>query len=336
MDPEKSSPSRGGGSRAGELEDTDPHQPAPIPPWVHASDDAEASLLPPASVTPTIVPNTRHYRPSLNHKRGRKWDHLRSAEPPMLSAPIHQHQARWTGFMESSPTPHNLEGSRVVDSAWVDENMPLEWDQDAIDKETSVAAAQAAGGKGWWIFSPERQEQTVRVFWKLLLKNPFVPLVFRLTVLAFAAAALGLSASIFHSIHTDYHGRVQSCAVRASTYMAIIIDTIALPYIGYVTWDEYFSKPLGLRSAAAKVLLLLCDVIFIIFASSNVSLAFDALTDPRWACFDREDNQLTTCPLNDGLCYKQRALSSVLIVSLFFWAMTFFVSVMRVVERLRV
>jgi hypothetical protein len=30
---------------------------------------------------------------------------------------------------------------------------------------------------------------------------------------------------------------------RASTYMAIIVGSIAIPYVGYVTWDEYMSKP---------------------------------------------------------------------------------------------
>lgn len=43
---------------------------------------------------------------------------------------------------------------------------------------------------------------------------------------------------------------------------------------------------LGLRSASTKTLLLLCDLFFVIFSSSNLSLAFDALYDHRWACYD--------------------------------------------------
>ena len=33
-------------------------------------------------------------------------------------------------------------------------------------------------------------------------------------------------------------------------------------------------------------MLLLCDLYFVVFAASNLSLAFDALYDHRWACFD--------------------------------------------------
>lgn len=68
------------------------------------------------------------------------------------------------------------------------------------------------------------------------------------------------------------------CAKRASTYMSLAVGSVALPYILYVTWDEYMSKPLGLRSVAAKVWLLLCDLYFIVFSSSNLSLALVSQT----------------------------------------------------------
>ena len=80
---------------------------------------------------------------------------------------------------------------------------------------------------------------------RLLLKNAFVPLIFRVTIVVFTAAALGMAASIYHNINrvnTDSDPNNQ-CAKRASTYMAIAVGSIALPYIGYVTWDEYMSKP---------------------------------------------------------------------------------------------
>ncbi|KAK6439963.1 hypothetical protein LTR95_003826, partial [Oleoguttula sp. CCFEE 5521] len=94
---------------------------------------------------------------------------------------------------------------------------------------------------------------------------------------------------------------------------------------------------LGLRSAVAKTLLLLCDLYFIVFSASNLSLAFDALDDHRWACFDDGYNPGvgTTCPNNPGICNRQRALSGVLLISLVAWLATFSISVMRVVEKLR-
>lgn len=80
---------------------------------------------------------------------------------------------------------------------------------------------------------------------KLLLKNPFVPLLFRLIVLAFSAAALGIGGAIYVNVkHVNVDADpYNQCAKRASTYMAICVGTVALPYLAYVTWDEYMSKP---------------------------------------------------------------------------------------------
>jgi hypothetical protein len=78
-----------------------------------------------------------------------------------------------------------------------------------------------------------------------LLKNAFVPLFFRLTVLAFSCAALGVAATILATVNrvNDDNDINNQCAARASTYMGIIVSSIAVPYVGYVTWDEYMSKP---------------------------------------------------------------------------------------------
>lgn len=108
--------------------------------------------------------------------------------------------------------------------------------------------------------------------------------------------------------------------------------------------DQTDTCRLGLRSAFAKTSLLLIDLYFIIFSASNLSLAFDALFDHRWACYTDQyipatnnDAQLAgTCPMNAGICYKQKALTSVLFLGLIAWLVTFSISVMRVVERLRV
>lgn len=34
------------------------------------------------------------------------------------------------------------------------------------------------------------------------------------------------------------------------------------------------------------MILLLCDLYFVVFSASNLSLAFDALYDHRWACYN--------------------------------------------------
>lgn len=100
---------------------------------------------------------------------------------------------------------------------------------------------------------------------------------------------------------------------------------------------------LGLRSVAAKVLLLLCDLYFIVFSASNLSLAFSALFDGSWACFETGQMLIgqqyidipKTCPNNPNICYKQKALSGVLLVTLLAWLLCFSISVLRVVEKLR-
>lgn len=298
--------------------EADPHITQNIPPWVHINDSEDEKLLSPEPV----VPNSRHYKPpqprtsiaepprdyNKHYKPGRKWDHLRSAEPPLPSLAIAQNQERWRTFMSAGPNPvERNDAARVVDQAWLDEHMPnLSRPWSPHDYEE---ADQAGKSEGWWLLSPERQERTVRLFWRLLLKNPFVPLVFRLTVLAFSCAALGISSKIFAAIYAINHDHnPDQCTPRASTYMAIVVDTIAIPYIGYVTWDEYMSKPLGLRSVAAKMVLLLCDLYFIVFFSSNLSLAFDALFDHRWACYNDSLTLETTCPDSPDICYRQRAL----------------------------
>lgn len=94
---------------------------------------------------------------------------------------------------------------------------------------------------------------------------------------------------------------------------------------------------------AAKTLLLLCDLYFIVFSASNLSLAFSALLDNSWACYETGMAIIgdvpveipKTCPNNQGICSKQKALSGVLIISLVAWLLCFSISVLRVVEKLR-
>lgn len=92
-----------------------------------------------------------------------------------------------------------------------------------------------------------------------------------------------------------------------------------------------------------KVLLLLCDLYFIVFSASNLSLAFSALFDDSWACFETGQQQVgdtyidipKTCPNNPNICYKQKGLTGVLLITLVAWLLCFSISVLRVVEKLR-
>ena len=113
------------------------------------------------------------------------------------------------------------------------------------------------------------------------------------------------------------------------------MSSVLWPQILHVIVANPSRDRLGLRSATAKVSLLLVDLFFIVFYSSNLSLALDALDDPRWACFDHNESLLSNCPASPRICRSQQGLSGVLVVALMAWLFTFVISVLRVVERLR-
>jgi len=143
-----------------DAEERDPHVPGSIPPWVHISSAEDDTLIP-----PPVRPNTRHYKPPPSHyKPGRKWDHIRDAEPPLMSAPIADHQTRWLPFMQSGPhPPWHEQGARLMSPEWMEDNVPItvrrweEEDEALADKQEEL--------KGFWLLSPEKRERTVRLFW---------------------------------------------------------------------------------------------------------------------------------------------------------------------------
>ncbi|KAF7597612.1 hypothetical protein BBP40_000090 [Aspergillus hancockii] len=171
-----------------------------------------------------------------------------------------------------------------------------------------------------------RREIWFKRFHNTLLKSPIVPLVFRLTVWVFSLTALALGGSIQRLSNEYVHPQ------GPSALMAIIVDAVALVYLIYITWDEYTSKPLGLRSPSAKARLVLLDIFFIVFDSANLSLAFESLSTVSGACMQGEINQQVT-PKNDTICDRQIALASVLLIALLAWLTTFAISVLRLVER---
>lgn len=105
--------------------------------------------------------------------------------------------------------------------------------------------------------------------------------------------------------------------------MAIAVDCVAIPYILYITWDEYTGKPLGLRSPKAKIRLVLLDLFFIIFESANLALAFAALTEKDGSC------TTTVNGANTIICSRVKALCGILMIALIAWSLTFAVSIFR-------
>jgi len=86
------------------------------------------------------------------------------------------------------------------------------------------------------------------------------------------------------------------------------------------------------------------DLLFIIFASANLSLAFAGLYDDSLGCVadpttNVHTNGTDTTPLPFSamkvkpLCSRQRALAAFVFMALCGWVLTFTVSVFRLVER---
>lgn len=70
--------------------------------------------------------------------------------------------------MQAGPNP-NLQEGRMVDDAWMEENMPdmsSNWHpEEEVAVGTGLLSAKGLMYRGKWLISPERQERTVRFFW---------------------------------------------------------------------------------------------------------------------------------------------------------------------------
>lgn len=297
-----------------------------LPPWVQSADEDDnaeiTSLLLPR--TPTSArPASHNFMPTPKSTvPGRKFDHAREGAPVTLTTPLSEHASKWQRFARSSEYDRDRPPSsrgQIVDDDWMKQNMPdLEEPWQPMNHDEKDEAT------GFWLFSRRKRAR----FRKAILNHPMVPLVVRMIVLTFSVLALALAGSIFHKSDTQ-----QGCSNNSSTYMAIIVDVIAIVYTTYITYDEYTSKPLGLRSHNAKMRLIFLDLLFIVFDSANLSIAFQALTDDRWACRDsstpQNQSNLYACPYRNDICSRQKGLTATLLIALLAWLGTFAISTLR-------
>ena len=243
--------------------------------------------------------------PKSNPPRSRLYDHEHEWDPSLSRGAITESGSQWRAFAEASAYPILETGNRrTVDQEWLTHNGPdysRPWLADAQDgdpeKDPGRYFRYKARRRAWYI----RAQHTI-------LRKSIVPLIIRMNVFFFSAVALALAGSIHH------RSTKERLAQTASTDMAIIVDVVAMIYLLYITYDEYTGKPLGLRSAKAKMRLIFLDLFFIVFDSANLSLAFEALG--YGDCFVQ-------------ICSRQKALASVLLIALIAWLLTFGISVLR-------
>jgi hypothetical protein len=290
--------------------------------------DVTSLLLP---RTPTSARHATHnFLPTPKSTvPGRKFDHAREGAPVTLGTPVSDSAQKWKQFAQASShygdhadRPVSSRGGQIVDDAWMQENMPdLETKWEPIDEDKDDERL-----KGFWLFSPAKRKRKLMRYHRILMNHPMVPAVIRMIVLMFSIMALSLAGAIYH--YSDSLG----CDNNSSTWMAIIVDVIAVLYTIYITYDEYTSKPLGLRSHNAKMSLIFLDLAFIVFESANLSLAFQALTDEKWACREALDDSAQVCPYHRSICTRQKALTATLLIALFAWLGTFTISTLRYVN----
>ncbi|KAL8920207.1 MAG: hypothetical protein Q9208_006372 [Pyrenodesmia sp. 3 TL-2023] len=308
--------------------DRDPHLLVrTVPTWVHVleHDDEEPTqattrLLP--SSLPSVQVAEHHYNPSEppnrpKPPRGRLYDQEREWVPPLPNGHPTEHMSQWRSYVNASAYPAiTSDRAEVVTPEWLARNGPdysKPWMAGAGLGDMENARSFRAKRKVWW----KRAQRTI-------IRSPLIPLVIRSIVWVFSLIALAVAASI-HQI-TDEEKELQN---TASTEMAIIVDAIALIYLFYITYDEYSGKPLGLRSARAKMRLILLDLFFIVFDSANLSLAFEASPQEGICQQIPEQHPQNVLNRDPRLCRRQNALASVLLIALIAWLLTFSISVLR-------
>lgn len=169
---------------------------------------------------------------------------------------------------------------------------------------------------------------------RLLIENQYLPLAFRIMIVVLSLASLALAVRIFQNSDARIEKIDATVSQQPSTVMAICVNSIAIFYTIYIALDEFSGKPLGLRNPLSKLRLILLDLLFIIFSSANLALAFNTRYDKEWVCTSNYmDDGLYKYPRISYICRKQKALSSFLFVLLFMWVIIFIISIIRVVEK---
>ena len=152
--------------------------------------------------------------------------------------------------------------------------------------------------------------------WILVMRHSLSPLLFRGMVMLTSMIALGTAARIYQ--YENSFG--QDSAERTQSIVAVAVDTIAIPYLAYMIWDEYTGKPIGLRSAKSKMSLILLDLFFIILKSASTALAFESIV------YHDFGHSITR--------HLSEALAAFQLIGLISWSMTFSVNIFRTVEKL--
>ncbi|KAL8411869.1 hypothetical protein RB596_001200 [Gaeumannomyces avenae] len=314
-----SSTNNRGASRAGSQKK--PQQAdAPGQPVDGYADSSQERLQPPLKNR-----RPRNLQQFFTGKGPSRWDHLRSADPVIVPNRAPESQQSWRDFITASHYGGNHRGpherSEVVDDAFFDRLQPGLNDPVRLPSAGGSGVGAAGVGTSKRASAKARARAATPFLERLLLipvRHPLGPLFSRLIVLSTSIVALALSATIVQEARRGAGAADGGIEERGQAIFAIAVDSVAIPYIGYITWDDHMGKPLGLRLAKERVKLILMDLFFIMFKAASTGLAFETLIYSRvHATF--------------GLL---RALAAFELIGLVSWATTLIANVFRVVERL--
>lgn len=246
---------------------------------------------------------------------GRKWDHLRTAEPVIVSRYTHHTSGRaeWSDFFNSTTRPRDPnEVSTVIDAETLNSLQPNF--NHRVEVPTHIHDRASKSRRGRFISLYKRG-------WKMIIRHSLVPLALRLAVMLTSIVALAVSGSMLRRLRNDPDRGTESGQAIA----AVVVDSIAIPYIAFMLKDEYTGKPLGLRPAAAKIGLILLDLFFIVFKSASTALAFEVLI---------HHNNREKSGHDETMRRLSEALTALMFIGLVAWMSTFIINIFRAVERL--
>ncbi|CAO1633722.1 unnamed protein product [Sympodiomycopsis kandeliae] len=193
-----------------------------------------------------------------------------------------------------------------------------------------------SSGEGWW--------QSKWEWWKgFLMRNPFVPLLFRAINISFTAATLAVAIRLWRVLHVQGAAN----AVGSSPVVGIIFAPLSLIHVGAQVWLEYFSRPIGLWAVKSKLSYQLIELVFISLWSAELALTFDNYATSSLVCVNWYSPYTTTggcsvtsqeSPLRDVqekpyICRLQGALIGLTFTTLLAYVAVFAVSLFRTVVR---
>jgi len=255
---------------------------------------------------------------------GRRWDHLRTSEPVIMGLgyrPPHEDPYdRWRDFIHSSSYGRDPNDQYEVVSQDVLSQLMPGLDQPVRTPLYPLDAKPSKYQKNAWFMR----------LGDFVLRHPIAPLVFRLIVLITTISALALTTVIYRR-ERDPKIAIGTRPETSQAIVAIVIDSVAIPYILYMTWDEYTGKPLGLRAPAQKISLTLLDLVFIVLKSASTALAFEALVYHSGDGQAQDPNDMAQELESLDLA---RGLAALTLVGLIAWILNFTISIFRLAEKL--